>query len=157
MVMPSPGALLPWASVITRYPAVTLAEWACGEADRVDLPGCLDHIVIFANVYLRHVLAVSTGYYNELRTHLSLDKDSPSHRPIQRLDAGMRGPSRFCELHCESVFHQNDSVIAWLHMLTHQPKHLSGSDDAAAQRLLRPAGIGLRGMESSSPIALRAV
>ena len=24
-----------------------------------------------------------TGYYNELRTHLSLDKDSPGHRPIQ--------------------------------------------------------------------------
>jgi hypothetical protein len=26
-----------------------------------------------------------TDYYNELRTHLSLDKDSPGHRPIQRL------------------------------------------------------------------------
>jgi hypothetical protein len=24
--------------------------------------------------------------HNELRTHLSLDKDSPAHRPVQRLD-----------------------------------------------------------------------
>src|SRR3977135_417224 len=101
--------------------------------------------------------SVSTGYYNEPRTHLSLDKNSPSHRPIQRLDADMRGPSRVCELHCESVLHQNVSVIAWLHVLTHQPKHLSGSDDAAAQRLLRHAGIGLRGMENAAQITLRAV
>jgi hypothetical protein len=25
-----------------------------------------------------------TVYYNELRTHLFLDKDSPDHRPVQR-------------------------------------------------------------------------
>lgn len=24
------------------------------------------------------------GYYNDLRTHLSLDKDSPGYRPVQR-------------------------------------------------------------------------
>ena len=35
--------------------------------------------------HLRRILAAYAGYYNELRTHLSLDKDSPAHRPIQRL------------------------------------------------------------------------
>jgi patatin-like phospholipase/acyl hydrolase len=34
--------------------------------------------------HLRRILAAYTGYYNELRTHLSLSKDSPSHRSIQR-------------------------------------------------------------------------
>jgi hypothetical protein len=34
--------------------------------------------------FLRQILAAYAGYYNELRTHLSLDKDSPAHRPIHR-------------------------------------------------------------------------
>src|SRR5882672_5763319 len=46
---------------------------------------CLDHIVVFGDAHLRRILAAYTGYYNELRTHLTLDKDSPGHRPIQRL------------------------------------------------------------------------
>ena len=35
--------------------------------------------------HLRRILAAYTGYYNGVRTHLSLDKDAPSHRPIRRL------------------------------------------------------------------------
>jgi hypothetical protein len=35
--------------------------------------------------HLRRILAAYAGYYNELRTHLSLGKDAPHHRPIQRL------------------------------------------------------------------------
>jgi hypothetical protein len=35
-------------------------------------------------LHLRRILAVYTGYYNELRTRLSLDKDSPAQRPIHR-------------------------------------------------------------------------
>jgi transposase InsO family protein len=46
---------------------------------------CLDHAVIFGEVHLRRSLAAYASYYNGIRTHLSLDKDSPSHRPIQRL------------------------------------------------------------------------
>jgi transposase InsO family protein len=46
---------------------------------------CLDHIVVFGDAHLRRILAAYTGYYNELRTHLSLAKDAPAHRPIQRL------------------------------------------------------------------------
>jgi transposase InsO family protein len=45
---------------------------------------CLDHIVVFGDAHLRRILAAYTGYYNEPRTHLSLSKDSPSHRSIQR-------------------------------------------------------------------------
>src|SRR5712671_1049829 len=46
---------------------------------------CLDHTVVFGEGHLRRILAAYTGYYNECRTHLSLDKDSPDHRPIHRL------------------------------------------------------------------------
>jgi transposase InsO family protein len=45
---------------------------------------CLDHVVVFGEGHLRRVLAAYTGYYNELRTHLSLGKDSPCHRSVQR-------------------------------------------------------------------------
>jgi hypothetical protein len=39
---------------------------------------------LFGEAHLRRILAAYTGYYNELRTHLSLSKDSPAHRPIHR-------------------------------------------------------------------------
>lgn len=33
--------------------------------------------------YLRRILASYAAYYNELRTHLALVKDSPCHRPVK--------------------------------------------------------------------------
>jgi len=44
----------------------------------------LDHIVVFGEAHLRRILAAYASYYNGFRTHLSLDKDSPAHRSIQR-------------------------------------------------------------------------
>jgi hypothetical protein len=67
------------------HPTVTAAERACGEIDGSIRRECLDHIVVFGDAHLRRILANYAGYYNELRTHLSLDKDSPTHRSIQRL------------------------------------------------------------------------
>jgi hypothetical protein len=46
---------------------------------------CLDHVVIFGEAHLRRILAGYASYYNAFRTHLSLGKDAPAHRPIQRL------------------------------------------------------------------------
>jgi transposase InsO family protein len=73
---------------IRDHPAAPRSPWQNGHAER--LIGsirreCLDHIVVFGDAHLRRILAAYTGYYNELRTHLSLDKDSPAHRPMQRL------------------------------------------------------------------------
>ena len=36
---------------------------------------CLDHIVVFGERHLRHVLLSYMHYYNGTRTHLSLNKD----------------------------------------------------------------------------------
>jgi transposase InsO family protein len=73
---------------IRDHPAAPRSPWQNGHAER--LIGsirreCLDHIVVFGDAHLRRILADYAGYYNELRTHLSLDKDSPTHRPVQRL------------------------------------------------------------------------
>ena len=76
------------AMAIRDHPTAPRSPWQNGHAER--LIGsirreCLDHVVVFGEAHLRRMLAAYTSYYNELRTHLALDKDSPAHRPIQRL------------------------------------------------------------------------
>jgi transposase InsO family protein len=45
---------------------------------------CLDHVIIWGEAHLRQVLKAYTAYYNATRTHLGIDKDAPSRRPIER-------------------------------------------------------------------------
>src|SRR5436309_11632685 len=45
---------------------------------------CLDHVVVFGERHLRHVLLSYLKYYNEVRTHLSLEKDAPVSRAVER-------------------------------------------------------------------------
>jgi putative transposase len=49
---------------------------------------CLDHVVVLNEVHLRHLLRDYLAYYHRARTHLSLEKDSPEPRPVERLDQG---------------------------------------------------------------------
>jgi transposase InsO family protein len=72
---------------IRDHPIAPRAPWQNGHAER--LIGsirreCLDHTVVFGEGHLHRILAAYAGYYNECRTHLSLGKDSPGRRPIQR-------------------------------------------------------------------------
>jgi transposase InsO family protein len=73
---------------IRDHPIAPRSPWQNGHAER--LIGsirreCLDHIVVFGGPHLRRILAAYAIYYNELRTHLSLVKDSPRHRSVRRL------------------------------------------------------------------------
>lgn len=43
---------------------------------------CLDHVIIFSENHLRRLLREYINYYHHDRTHYSLDKDTPFHRPI---------------------------------------------------------------------------
>src|ERR1700704_4369737 len=43
---------------------------------------CLDHVVVFGERHLRHLLRSYATYYNAARTHLSINKDAPSPRTI---------------------------------------------------------------------------
>jgi transposase InsO family protein len=45
---------------------------------------CTDHMIVFNEDHLRRILSKYASYYNEVRTHLSLGKDTPCARPIER-------------------------------------------------------------------------
>ena len=72
---------------IRDHPPASRSPWQNGHAERVIgsvRRECLDHLVDFGEAHLRRILAAYTGYYNECRAHLSLEKVSPDHRSIQR-------------------------------------------------------------------------
>src|SRR5260221_10684958 len=46
---------------------------------------CLDHLIVFNAEHLGRILAKYAAYYNEVRTHVSLGKDAPYTRQIERL------------------------------------------------------------------------
>ena len=71
---------------IRDKPIAPGSPWQNGFAER--LIGsirreCVDHIVVLGEAHLRQILMKYAAYYNELRTHRSLDKDAPIHRAIQ--------------------------------------------------------------------------
>jgi hypothetical protein len=45
---------------------------------------CLDHVVVFGERHLRHLLLCYMKYYNGARTHPSLEKDAPVSRAVDR-------------------------------------------------------------------------
>jgi transposase InsO family protein len=45
---------------------------------------CVDHFIGLGEAHLRRILRARAGYYNDIRTHRSLDKDAPVSRPVQR-------------------------------------------------------------------------
>ena len=72
---------------IRDRPTSPRSPWQNGYAER--LIGsirreCVDHIIVLSERHLRHVLLSYMQYYNELRTHLSLEKDAPAPRSVQR-------------------------------------------------------------------------
>ena len=72
---------------IRDRPTAPRSPWQNGHVER--LIGsirreCLDHVVVLGEAHLRRILTTYASYYNELRTHRSLAKDSPIHRVIER-------------------------------------------------------------------------
>jgi len=70
---------------IRDRPTSPRSPWQNGYAER--LIGsvrreCVDHIIVLGERHLRHVLLSYMKYYNEVRTHLSLDKDAPVPRAV---------------------------------------------------------------------------
>jgi transposase InsO family protein len=72
---------------IRDKPTAPASPWQNGFAER--LIGsirreCLDHIAVLGEAHLRRILRSYAFYYNDIRTHRSLDKDAPVPRPVQR-------------------------------------------------------------------------
>src|SRR5262245_14711854 len=76
---------LVWINV-TPHPTAefALAERLCRKIDRINPARVRGHIVVLGEMHLRRVLKSCARYYNETRTHRSLDKDAPISRPVQR-------------------------------------------------------------------------
>ena len=55
---------------------------------------CLDHVLVLGERHLRRTLARYFAYYHRARPHLSLDKDAPHGRPIERPGLGRVIPVR---------------------------------------------------------------
>ena len=73
---------------IRDRPTAPRSPWQNGHTER--LIGsirreCLDHLVVFGERHLRHVLLSYMAYYNGARTHLSLNKDAPVPRAVQAI------------------------------------------------------------------------
>jgi transposase InsO family protein len=46
---------------------------------------CMDPVIVLGETHLRRALKSYAGYYNNFRTHRSLNKDGPVYRPAQRI------------------------------------------------------------------------
>jgi transposase InsO family protein len=72
---------------IRDRPISPRSPWQNGQMER--LIGtvrreCLDRMLIFGDAHLRQIMTSYAPYYNESRTHLSLHKDTPLGRAVQR-------------------------------------------------------------------------
>ena len=72
---------------IRDKPIAPASPWQNGFAER--LIGsirreCVDHFIVLGEAHLRRILQTYAHYYNDIRTHRSLDKDAPVSRPVQR-------------------------------------------------------------------------
>ncbi len=76
---------------IQEVPTAPRSPWQNAYAERVIgsiRRECLNHMIVLDERHLRRILRSFVDYYNSTRTHLSLDKDTPEGRPIQRSDQG---------------------------------------------------------------------
>ena len=72
---------------IRDRPTSFRAPWQNGYVER--LIGsirreCTDHLIVVNAEHLQRILAEYAAYYNEVRTHVSLGKDAPDTRPVER-------------------------------------------------------------------------
>ena len=73
---------------IRDKPTAPASPWQNGFAGR--LIGsirreCLDHVIVWGEPHLRRILRSYANYYDNMRTHRSLNKDAPISRSIQRI------------------------------------------------------------------------
>jgi hypothetical protein len=68
--------------------SVPVAESVRGTPHRDLRRECLDHVMVLNETHLRRLLRDYLVYYHSARTHLSLGKDSPEPRPVERPDHG---------------------------------------------------------------------
>jgi transposase InsO family protein len=86
---------------IRDKPTASASPWQNGYAER--LIGsirreCVDYVIVLGEAHPRRILRSYARYYNDIRTHRSLDKDAPISRPVQRT-GGIKSRSILGGLH----------------------------------------------------------
>ena len=82
-----------WA--IRDRPTAPRSPWQNGYCERAIgsvRRDCLDHVVMVGERHLRHLLRSYATYYNQARTHLSVNKDAPSPRSIHAIGRIVQTP-----------------------------------------------------------------
>ena len=72
---------------IRDKPTAPVSPWQNGYAERLIgsiRRDCLDHLIVLGEAHLRRILEHYAHYYNDIRTHWSLNKDAPTSRLVQR-------------------------------------------------------------------------
>ena len=132
---------------IRDKPIAPRSPWQNGFAER--LIGsirreCVDHVVALGEAHLRRILQAYAGYYNDVRTHRSLDKDAPFSRPVQRIGrvtshallGGLH--HRYCRILIIAVgFNWAGYGFGWTLRSTAEQK-AKDAGDAAIVRVLAP-------------------
>src|ERR1035438_2793230 len=82
---------------IRDKPTAPVSPWQNSFAER--LIGsirreCVDHFIVFGEAHLRRLLRTYARYYNDIRTHRSLDKDAPAPGSVGRIYQFTRDPWR---------------------------------------------------------------
>jgi transposase InsO family protein len=82
---------------IRDRPTAARSPWQNGHAER--LIGairreCLDHVIVVGEAHLCRVLKSYASYYNQVRPHLSLNKDAPEFRQAQTIGTGLAHAGR---------------------------------------------------------------
>ncbi|MFZ0890006.1 MAG: integrase core domain-containing protein [Candidatus Binataceae bacterium] len=73
---------------IRDRPTAVRSPWQNGYAERLISSirrECLDHSVVFGEAHLRRIIRAHAAYYNDVRTHLALEKNAPVPRAVQRI------------------------------------------------------------------------
>ncbi len=74
---------------------------------------CLNYTIIIGERHLRRIVGNYVRYYNQARTHLSLNKDSPFGRPVVSKEVG----SIVSRPHCGGLHHEYSRAVTsepWL-------------------------------------------
>ena len=72
---------------IRDKPIAPASPWQNGFAERMIgsiRRECVDHLIVLGEAHLRRILRAYARYYNDIRTHRSLEKDAPVSRSVQR-------------------------------------------------------------------------
>jgi transposase InsO family protein len=80
---------------IRDRPTAARSPWQNGHTERLIgsiRRDCLDHVVVFGERHLRRLLGSYQRYYNDARTHLSLNKNTPALRAIQAVGRIVAAP-----------------------------------------------------------------